>query len=433
LFQISFVLKMITVILTVPVTGTIDLTPIDNTDGEWVAPGYEVITELDFDPLEYVDDVQAAQAFFMDTDDGEKLRLILVGDNRILVFDEPWDTYRECPIDLSEQIKGITFSRNGRFIAIDTYRMETVSDGFYREWEEAVHTGILIEITENEFLIDQFDADPANPGFICLANNGQVSAMSGLGIVSLYPAGDLAAFMERPYQYSDYARRAASHDNSIIVRSHVTEDDQYVIECTDWSGNRLWQTPLLEHHLISLCVSLSGEYVLAPRMNGITCYSGIDGSILWEAADGLMCRESQISPNEEYWIVDPVEIEHNYLCCGILENISNPNSLTISEFRSSELENPVSMSINNTGYSIIMLHNINDSSQLRLLLIDRNHNCIYSSSEFDLHNSLNFRFSEALNIAPYFENFISVISNDGMRICYSDFQSIKVLRFEEVN
>ena len=37
MFQISFVLKIMAVILTVPVTGTIDLTPIDNTDGEWVA------------------------------------------------------------------------------------------------------------------------------------------------------------------------------------------------------------------------------------------------------------------------------------------------------------------------------------------------------------------------------------------------------------
>ena len=80
------------VILTVPVTGTIDLTPIDNTDGEWVAPGYEVITELEFDPLEYVDDVQAAQAFFMDTDDGEKLRLI-----HILLVAQLAERRSRCP------------------------------------------------------------------------------------------------------------------------------------------------------------------------------------------------------------------------------------------------------------------------------------------------------------------------------------------------
>ena len=131
MIQLSITLKLLLTLTTVPVTGTIDLTPIDNTDGEWVAPGYEVITELDFDPLEYVDDVQAAQAFFMDTDEGEKLRLILVGDNRVLVFDEPWDDYRECSLELFERIKGITFSRNGRFIAIDSYRMETVSNGFF--------------------------------------------------------------------------------------------------------------------------------------------------------------------------------------------------------------------------------------------------------------------------------------------------------------
>ena len=113
------------VILTVPVIGTLDLTPIDNTDGEWVAPGCEVITELEFDPLEYVDDVQAAQAFFMDTDDGERLRLILVGDNRVLVFDEPWETYREYTIEPPWAIGSVTFARNGKYLAISAYKDST--------------------------------------------------------------------------------------------------------------------------------------------------------------------------------------------------------------------------------------------------------------------------------------------------------------------
>ena len=304
---------------------------------------------------------------------------------------------------------------------------------FFREWEEAVHTGTLIEITEDEFLIERFDAAPANPGFICVSNNGNVSAMSQKGVVSLYPAGDLTAFMERPNQYSDYARRAASHDNSIIVRSHVTEDDQYVIECTDWSGNILWQAPLNGRRLTSLQVSPSGEYVLAPGMNGLTCYSGIDGRILWETAEGLLCDYPAISPNGRFWLLTPDEVSHCYMFSGLLDNLIYPETLDASEYISERYYNPGSLWINNSGYSISTLHKLGNGDELRMLFSSHEHVIMWVSHIIDMHSNHRFGSWYVHDMDPVFGGFIARIAENGERICYSDFQSIKVLRFEEVN
>jgi len=437
LFQITLALKIMTVILTVPVTGTIDLTPIDNTDGEWVAPGYEVITELDFDPLEYVDDAQAAQAFFMDTDDGEKLRLILVGDDRVLVFDEPWDSYREYAIEEPWNLRFVTFSRNGKYLSLTTSRTETVtSEGGFREWEERYYNGILLEITEDEIATEYFDPSPGGFGYFrYVSNEGSVAGSNELGVISLIPQGDVDGFLARVFGTIAWQRRGCSYDNSLIALGNVGNDrGERVIKGFDWSGNQLWDAPIGDRNLTSLRVSPSGEYVLAPARNGgVVCYSGEDGSRLWETAEGLLCDFPQISPNGNYWIMAPDEIDHYYFYFGKVDEHNNLDNLSVCEFLPGTMH-PVCLNVNDLGYSLVWIGDP-DSDITRTLFLTPDQNPLWVSNEFSLYyESINYEFTvHAQHVDHYFKSTISAISENGDRICYTDYQTIRVIRFDEVN
>ena len=433
MFQILFVLKIMAVILTVPVTGTIDLTPIDNTDGEWVAPGYEVITELEFNPLEYVDTVQAAQAFFMDTDEGEKLRLILVGDNRVLVFDEPWETYREYPIESPWEVFSVTFSRNGRYLAIGLSKDTLINDGYF-EREERVYQGIRIEITENDILSEYYDPRPGGVAYYYyLSDGGRITGSNERGVIALFPQGDIEEFLSRAPKSIMWQRRGCSYNETLIaIGNTVISDGSRGIQSYDWSGNLLWETPIGDRNLTGLRVSPSGEYVLAPARNGgVVCYSGEDGSRLWETAEGLLCDFPQISPTENIWVMAPDEIGHYYFYSGTLNDHYTLDQLSIYELQPGSMH-PVCLNVNNLGCSLTWL-SVPHSDLTRTLLLSPDQKPFYISETYDVgFNALSFKFTHAQSADYYFKSTISAISEDGSRISYTDYQTIKVLRFEEV-
>lgn len=433
--QITIALKLFISVLTVPVTGTIDLSPIDNIDGEWVDPGYEVVTELDFDPYDYVEDVQAGQAFFMDTDAGEMLRLILVGDNRVLVFDEPWESYREYTIEPPWEIFSATYSRNGRYMIVSVYKDSVYYDGYY-ERELKAYTGFRIEITEDGFLADQFDPKPGGYGYYYyLSDDGRITGSNERGVIGLYPQGDVEEFLTREPAPIMWQRQGCSYDGSLIVLGNVPiENGVNAIQGYDWSGNLLWETSIGDRNLTGLRVSPSGEYILAPARNGgLVCYSGEDGSRLWETANGLMCDYPQIPPDGKLWIMSPDQIGHCYFYSGNLENIYNPGLISDVEMISNTMENPICLNINNRGFSLFWIQFKENTRLFRMMFMNLDRSILWASRKFDtLTQNRRFSFQFANNTADYFRCVITAISEDGSRICYTDYNSIKVLRFEEV-
>lgn len=435
MFQISFVLKIMAVLLTVPVTGTIDLTPIDNTDSEWVAPGYEVITELEFDPLEYVDDVQAAQAFFIDTDDGEKLRLILVGDNRVLVFDEPWEIYREYTIEPPWAIGSVTFARNGKYLAISAYKDSTYNDGYF-DWELKAYKGFRIEITEESILSEQFNSNPGEYFyFYYISDEGMIAGSNAIGVVGLYPQGDVDEFLSRDYSTQMWNRQGCSYDGSLIVLGNIPIGDGTIgIQGYDWSGNLLWETSIGDRVLTGgLRASPFGEYVLAPARDGFACYSGNNGRKLWETANGLRCSIPQVSQDGSYWIMSPDEIGHFYFYSGLLNSSGDTETISASEILSRSMHNPACLNVSNQGNSLLWIQNNQNAKLLRMVYLNSDKNVVWISNSVNTLASLQrFRFRSAVNTATLFRCAIAAISGDGSRICYTDYESIKVLRFEEV-
>lgn len=434
MFQILFVLKIMAVILTVPITGTIDLTPMDNTDGEWVAPGYEVITELDFDPLQYVDDVQAAQAFFMDTDDGEKLRLILVGDNRVLVFDEPWNNPMEYSIEPPWEIGRVIFARNGRYLAISAYKDSIYNDGYF-DWELKAYKGFRIEITEESILSEQFNSNPGEYFyFYYISNEGMIAGSNAIGVVSLYPQGDIDEFLSRDYITQMWNREGCSYDGSLIVLGNIPIGDGTIgIQGYDWSGNLLWETSIGDMVLTEgLNVSPSGEYVLAPtRNNGIICFSGANGQKLWETGDSRHCSSIQVSPDGNKWVGS---LPAMYFYTGNIGNSSETTSINAFDIVSTTMNTPVCLSVSSCGNSLLWMHDTQNAKLLRMILCKSDQSIVWASGEIDiLTPNMRFRFHRALNPAAiYFGSSIAATSEDGSRICYTDYESIKVLRFEEV-
>ncbi|MBD3277708.1 MAG: hypothetical protein GF388_05360 [Candidatus Aegiribacteria sp.] len=380
-----------------------------------------------------MDDVQAAQAFFMDTEDGEQLRLILVGDDRVLVFDEPWDNYREYAIEEPWNLRFVTFSRNGRYLAITACKDSTYNDGYF-DREIKAYKGFLLEITEDEIISEYFDPSPGGYGYFrYVSNEGRVAGSNERGVISLHPQGDVDGFLARDFGTILWQRRGCSYDNSLIALGNVGNDrGERVVKGFDWSGNQLWDSSIGDRNLTSLRVSPSGKYVLAPARNGgVVCYSGEDGSRLWETAENLLCSFPQISPNGNYWIMAPDEIDHYYFYFGEVDERGNLDNLSIYEFLPG-IMHPVCLNVNDLGYSLICSYYPN-LELYRTLCLNEDHVLSWSSNLYNLdRDSISFKFIHAQHVDHHFASTIAGISESGNRICYTDYQSIKVLRFEEV-
>jgi hypothetical protein len=165
----------------------------------------------------------------------------------------------------------------------------------------------------------------------------------------------------------------------------------------------------------------------------MVCYSGGDGSKFWEIAEGLVCSYPQISPNGEHWIIAPAEIGHSYFYSGSLNKNIDDGLISASEIISSTFERAVCLNVSNHGQSLFWTYSSDNDREQRLLYLNHNHIIQWISGIID-SSPLNLRFSffNAKNTSDYFRGTIAAISEDGSRICYTDYQSIKVLHFEEV-
>ena len=80
--------------LALSIATSVSVDVLDNTDGEWIAPGYTVSEDILINPFDYVTNIEnhpkniACYAFFVDTEDGEMWRVVIVGSNRMVVLQE---------------------------------------------------------------------------------------------------------------------------------------------------------------------------------------------------------------------------------------------------------------------------------------------------------------------------------------------------------
>ena len=97
----------------------VDLSVLDNADGEYIAPGYEITDEWAVDPLEYCDLVHSRQldlsVNFIPDSAGEFLRITLAGNASPVVLDEGQDVV-ELPVEYA--VDDVYPSPGGRYLLV---------------------------------------------------------------------------------------------------------------------------------------------------------------------------------------------------------------------------------------------------------------------------------------------------------------------------
>lgn len=258
---------------------TLDTDIIENTEDQWIAPGYRIAEELVLDPGEYGSPINenniGFQPFFVDTPDGEKWRIILVFDGEVVVLQEDSET-RRFPI--SEDIEYMMNSANGRYVLLglreDEERQE---ERAFRRYSPPEHRVILLDIDTGEQITGS-----GIRGAGLVGNDGSVVIIKS-DVIEFYDSelnlvGTAANFLpERGGTATGYAT-----DGSLLVRVH-TEDysdpESRILRAYDRYGNILWVTD--NDHYGFPIVSEHGDYVFVLQRQRLLCLDGSDGNLVW--------------------------------------------------------------------------------------------------------------------------------------------------------
>lgn len=275
------------VYLAISLATTVSVDILDNADGEWIAPGYSISEDILINPFDYVTNIKndpkniACHAFFVDTEDGEMWRVIMVGSNRMVVLQEN----RENPmvVDFPFDAYGAVYSRGGRFVII--------RDGELNTADEALH----IDIDNN--IVRSFDPTP--DGQQCglfLSDNGTVAGMGTDIIVDF--SQDLSTATVRHYDETYLRFHCSSAYDEIIVAENAYSRPREIV-AFDWDGNELWTANTGDRTVVDpLAVSLDGTRIgVSFARSGAMIIDGDDGRILWEGFNGLQTSRIVFSPD----------------------------------------------------------------------------------------------------------------------------------------
>ncbi len=284
---------------------------LDQTDEELTAPGYYIAEDICIDPFIYISNMSndpkniACQAFFVDTEQGEKWRIIMVGSNRLVVLQEDM----EIPLEVSLPFEawGATYSRGGRFVIV---RGGTGD----RSIDQALYFDVANNITRI--------IDPSPDEHQCRL------LLSDTGRIIAYKSGCFFIYDEY-LNYTGYVKyddmnfrfTTSSYTDNIIVTENVIDRPREIL-AFDWDGNLLWECDTGDRTVVTqLAVSQDGSIVVVPfTEHGIMVIDGNTGSLFWEYFDGMQTSTVAISPDNSYMSIPiPTEIgelPNNFMVAG---------------------------------------------------------------------------------------------------------------------
>ncbi|MCD4776642.1 MAG: hypothetical protein K8S15_11415 [Candidatus Aegiribacteria sp.] len=289
------------VYLALSLAATVSVDILDNADGEWVAPGYSVTERVLIDPYDYVTAIEndprniACQAFFVDTEQGEKWRVIMVGSDKLVVLQED----REAPLEvvLPFSAYGAIYSRGGYFVIV---RYGTAD----MNMDQALYVDIDRNVTKY--------FDPTPDGRWChgmaVSDNGVVTAIGKDYILDFDE--NLALSSIREYEETHFGYKCTSATDEIIVMENVYDSPREIM-AFDWDGNQLWETDIGERAVVTqLAASEDGSLVGASFIKeGISVIDGNTGRILWERYDGMQTSTIAFSPDGTHMAITvPLEV-----------------------------------------------------------------------------------------------------------------------------
>lgn len=288
------------VYLALSLATTVSVDILDNADGEWIAPGYSVTERVLIDPYDYVMVMEndprniACQAFFVDTELGEKWRVIMVGSDKLVILQEDWEAPFEVVLPFSAF--GAIYSRGGHFVIVKDGTADYNQD-------QALYVDIDRNITK------YFDPTPDERwrNGMAVSDNGAVTAIGKDYIIDFDE--NLALSSIREYEETNFRYICTSATDAIIVMENVYDRPREIV-AFDWDGNRLWEVDTGERTVVTqFGVSEDGSLVGASFIrNGILVIDGNTGRILWEHFDGMQASGIAFSPDNTHMAI-PVPLE----------------------------------------------------------------------------------------------------------------------------
>lgn len=308
-------------------------------DSIWVAPGYELVTDLTIDPYEYGDPPTMGcgglESFFIDTPNGEKWRIILTYDNEVVMLQEDQEPAIYC---FERIIHTSRLSRCGRWMIAILYD-ET-------SYNPPPHDAVMINL-----------------------DNGEVRSLTG--IYSAYWIGSDGSFVTFDADslrfYDNHQTHVGSQPNwtgntyvgsrgasyatdALVLVEKVpldgeNRDSGSSIRAFDSRGDMIWHVPVAGVPTISA----NGEFVLVPHIGGgLSCLNGTTGQVIWTdhniTQSTMMCLitsssglgwASNISLQEG--ISSNPGTELRQMANGILSNDAGMAEGTVVNFLSTEL------------------------------------------------------------------------------------------------
>ncbi len=286
--------------LALSVATSVSVDILDNVDGEWIAPGYTISEKILINPYDYVTVIEndprniACQAFFVDTEDGEMWRVIMVGSDKLVILQEDWENPMEVILPFSAY--GAIYSRGGHFVI--------VRDGTA---DSNLDQALYVDIDRNT--TKHFDPTPDGRWRhgIVVSDNGVIAGIGKDYIIDFDE--NLALSSIREYEDTYFRYRCTSATDEIIVMENVYERPREIL-AFDWDGNLLWETDTGERTVVTqFAVSDAGSLVGASFVeNGIAVIDGNTGRILWERYDGMQASGIAFSPDGTHMAI-PVPLE----------------------------------------------------------------------------------------------------------------------------
>ena len=273
-----------------------ETTILDTTEGEWVAPGYVAIEEATIDPLDYDAELMgtdpnkngairlASLGFFVETEDGEKWRIVMVFKDKIIIEQEDAEI-REIPLNISGQ--GAFFSKGGKYVL--------------------VHGGIYDSISSELINLDDGTSEPFDSGlddgvtFTWIGDNGTVvtfltcTRRSGdNSLLSFFDHTELIRSVERDFD----SGRGMSQDGDLFV-SGVGSVETPALAAYDGEGNLIWEVEIPSNRRfndLGISITRDASHIIIPGRGGVSCYSGDSGELVWNYVDS---PRTTVSPSGE--------------------------------------------------------------------------------------------------------------------------------------
>ena len=382
------------VYLALSLATTVSVDILDNTDGEWIAPGYSVTERVLIDPYDYVTAIEndprniACQAFFVDTELGEKWRVIIVGSDKLVILQEDWEAPMEVILPFSAY--GAIYSRGGHFVIV----RDGIAD---MHLDQALYVDIDRNITK------YFDPTPDGRwrNGMAVSDNGVVTAIGKDYIIDFDE--NLALSSIREYEETHFRFRCTSATDEIIVMENVYDRPREIL-AFDWNGNRLWEVDMGERTVVTqFAVSEDGSLVGASfTRNGISVIDGNTGRILWERYDGMQASRIAFSPDCTHMAI-PVPLEvgelpNNFVITDTGDQIDENNEIWCTPSPKWYFIFPDI--INNTTYVFFHTQDVECLQIRRMCLLDTDGVLIWSSEPVRCNersfrstgNSINFNY-----------------------------------------